>query len=498
LIVMLTGPMLEKIDSTGTRREKDLLGERSVPAGAYYGIHTLRAQENFSVSGIGVHPELIFAMALVKKAAALSNMETGLLDERRGPAIVQAADELAAGRLVNWMVTDAFQGGAGTSTNMNVNEVIANRAIEILGGEKGNYSIVDPLDHVNLGQSTNDVYPTALRIAAIKLVRELSSSLAGLQDALQGKEREFNTVLKIGRTELQDAVPVTLGQEFGAWAEAIARDWWRLYKAEERLRQVNLGGTAVGTGLNANRRYIFRVIEILRDLTGFGLARAENSFEATQNADIFVEVSGFIKAVAVNLAKICGDLRLLSSGPRAGFGELKLPEVQSGSSIMPGKINPVIPEMTTQVAFQVIAADLCVNLAAASGQLELNAFLPLISYNLLQSLTMLINAAKLLNIKCIRGITADTGRCRELLDGSNAVVTAFAPYLGYEKASEIVRRAIKLQKPVTELLIEDGLFSREEVEAIVHPEELTTPGVAGARFFKLKKLIKEADEVESK
>lgn len=473
-----------RTNSVGSRVEKDALGPADVPAGAYFGLHALRARENFAVSGTPVHPELIWALALVKKAAALANTETGLLDARRGTAIARAATELAEGLWRDQIIVDAFQGGAGTSTNMNVNEVLANRAIEILGGEKGDYRIVHPLDHVNLGQSTNDVYPTALRVAAIKLARRSAHALAALQGALQAKEREFASLLKIGRTEMQDAVPVTLGQEFGAWAEAVARDWWRIYKAEERLRQVNLGGTAVGTGLNADRRYIHRVVEILRELTGFGLARAENTFEATQNADVFAEVSGFLKAAAVNLAKIAGDLRLLSSGPRGGIAELKLPPVQAGSSIMPGKVNPVIPEMVTQAAYQVMANDVAVNMAAASGQLELNAFLPLIAHNLLHSFTILANAAEILADKCVRGIQADPQRCRELLEASQGVITAFVPYIGYERATAAVRRAVETGRPVAEVLVDEGLFTREEVEAVLRPEELTTPGVAGARYFR--------------
>lgn len=465
------------------RIEKDALGEMTIPHEAYYGLQARRARENFAVSGMTVHPALIQALALVKQAAALTNIELGLLDDRRGTAIVQAAAELAAGRWRDQIIVDALQGGAGTSTNMNVNEVLANRTIELLDGEKGNYAVVHPLDHVNLGQSTNDVYPTALRVAAIGLVRELAAVLAELQAALQAKEREFAAVLKIGRTELQEAVPITLGQEFGAWAEAIARDWWRLYKAEERLRQVNLGGTAVGTGLNASPRYTHRVIELLRELTGFGLARAENPFEATQNADIFVEVSGFLKAAAVNLAKISGDLRLLASGPRAGLGEIRLPAVQAGSSMMPGKINPVVPEMVTQAAYQTMANDLAINLAAAAGQLELNAFLPLIAHNLLQSLTILTAAVKILADKCVRGIQADTARCRQLLEASQGVITAFVPYLGHEQAAEIIGRAVRTGQPVTEVLITEGLFTREEVAVILQPEELTTPGVAGARYL---------------
>lgn len=465
------------------RTEKDQIGETIIEADLYYGIHTVRAVENFHVSGLRVQPELILAMAFVKKAAALANMEVGLLDTKRGKAIVQASDELIAGHFHDQVVVDAFQGGAGTSLNMNINEVIANRSIELLGGKRGDYSIVHPRDHVNLGHSTNDAYPTALRIAAIKLVREVASAMAVLQRELQAKEKEFATILKVGRTEMQDAVPVTLGQEFGAWAEAIARDWWRLYKAEERLRQVNMGGTAVGTGLNASRRYIYRVVEILRDLTGLGITRAENTFEATQNTDIFAEVSGFLKTAAVNLAKIASDLRLLSSGPKAGIGEIMLPMVQEGSSIMPGKINPVITEMVTEVAYQVMANDVAITMATASGQLELNAFLPLIAYNLLQSMTLLAKAGVIFAERCIKGIQADTARCEELLKASEVIITAFAPYIGYEKATEVALTAAKTKRPVTELLVEKGLFSEDEIMAITRPGELTTPGIAGLKYI---------------
>ena len=493
------------------RLEADLIGELSVPSDAYYGIHTLRARANFAVSRTPVHPALIWALALIKKAAALANVELGLLQPKIGNALALAAGELAdeaaydlqveepaaattRGRLMRCIVVDAFQGGAGTSTNMNVNEVIANRAIELLGGRRGDYSIVHPLDHVNLGQSTNDVFPTAVRIATIRLVREMAQSMALLQGALQAKEQEFASILKVGRTEMQDAVPITLGQEFGAYSEAIARDWWRLYKAEERLRQVNLGGTAVGTGLNADRRYIFRVIEILRDLTGFGLARAENMIEATQNADVFAEVSGFVKAAAVNLAKIAADLRLLSSGPGAGIAEIQLPAVQAGSSIMPGKVNPVMTEMVTQVAYQVMANDVAIGLAAASGQLELNAFLPLVAHDLLNSLEMMSRAARLFATRCIQGIRADAQRCRELLDRSNALITAFAPYLGYDEAGRVARKAAAEKTGVVDVLLKEGLFTPEEVQTVLRPEELTTPGVAGARRLKPGKRVREETE----
>ncbi|NPV73391.1 MAG: aspartate ammonia-lyase [Pelotomaculum sp.] len=468
------------------RIEKDLLGEVKVPKEAYYGIHTVRACGNFPVSGLRTHPALIRAIARVKQAAALANMSAGLLDRRVGDAICRAAEEVADGGLADQFIVDPFQGGAGTSTNMNVNEVVANRAIELLGGRKGDYRLVHPLEHVNLSQSTNDVYPTALRVAAIGMVLELSDCLAGLQAALQEKEAEFAGILKVGRTEMQDAVPVTLGQEFSAFAEGIARDRWRLYKVEERLRQVNLGGTAVGTGLNADPKYIYAVIEELRAITGYGLARAENTVDLTQNADVFVEVSGLLKAAAVNLSKIAGDLRLLSSGPLGGLAELKLPQVQPGSSIMPGKVNPVIPEMVTQVAFQVMGNDQVIAMAAAAGQLELNAFMPLIAHNLLQSLELLINAVNIFSEKCVKGIKADEERCRRWLEESHSFITALTPHLGYDRAAELVKKAMAEKRLLREVIIESGLFTAGELELIFTPGELTRPGVAGAKLLEKK------------
>lgn len=462
-----------------TRLEHDLLGALEVPADAYYGIHTLRAAQNFRISGIYVHPELVRSLALVKKACAVANMRTGYLDERTGGAIADACDEIAAGSLEDQFITDAFQGGAGTSMNMNANEVIANRAIEILGGEKGNYHLVHPLDHVNLSQSTNDVVPTAVKITSIRLLLGASKAMAELQGALQAKEKEFAHVLKIGRTEMQDAVPMTLGQEFSAWAQAVQRDWWRLYKVEERLRQVNLGGTAVGTGLNADRKYVFMVVDVLREITGIGLARAENMIDATQNFDVFVEVSGMLKSAATSLAKIASDLRLLSSGPRAGISEIKLPELQAGSSIMPGKVNPVATEAVSQAAFQIIANDQAITLAAMNGQLELNAFIPSLAHNLFQSLEMLTSSARLLAEGCVKGITADEARCSDLLEHSFGLVTALSPYIGYEEASDLCREAQRDGKTVRELALEKNLFTPEDLEAILSPTEMTHPGIAG-------------------
>jgi aspartate ammonia-lyase len=464
-----------------TRLEHDLLGSLEVPDSALYGIHTLRAARNFRISGLPVHPELVRSLAQVKKACALANRRIGLLEPDVADAIADACDSIAKGGHLEQFITDALQGGAGTSLNMNANEVLANLALERLGGQRGDYARVHPLDHVNLSQSTNDVFPTAVRIAAIRLLREAAQAMAALQAELQRKEAEFAHVLKIGRTEMQDAVPITLGQELSAWAQAVQRDWWRLYKAEERLRQVNLGGTAIGTGLNADREYVFSVVEILRDITGLGLARAENMIDVTQNCDVFVEVSGMLKAAATNLAKIAADLRLLSSGPRAGLGELILPELQAGSSIMPGKINPVITEAVTQVAFQIMANDHAITLAAMSGQLELNAFLPALTHNLLQSFDLLRSGAAHLAELCIRGLRANEERCTELLEASFGLVTALSPYLGYEKASELVRCAVESGSTIRQVALDQKLFTVEQLDRILSATEMTRPGIAGLR-----------------
>jgi aspartate ammonia-lyase len=476
-----------------TRTEHDLLGSMEVPAEAYYGIHTLRAAANFDLSGLRLHTELVRALAEVKKACAIANARTGYLEQPIADAICAACDEIIASPssdhsairnpqsafLPEQFITDPFQGGAGTSANMNANEVIANRAIELLGGAKGDYDKVHPLDHVNLSQSTNDVFPTAVRIAAIRLLVPAAHAMADLQRALQAKEAEFAGVLKVGRTEMQDAVPVTLGQEFAAWAQAVQRDWWRLYKVEERLRQVNLGGTAVGTGLNADKQYVYSVVEILRDVTGLPLARAENMIDVTQNCDVFVEVSGLIKAAAVNIAKIAADLRLLSSGPRAGLGEITLPALQAGSSIMPGKVNPVATEAASQCAFQIMANDVAIATAAASGQLELNAFLPMISHNLFQSLQLLRGASILLAEKCIHGIEANEDRCRELVENSFVMLTALSPYIGYEAASDLAQESIASGKTIRQTALDKGLFTAEQLDKILSTVEMTKPGIAG-------------------
>lgn len=463
------------------RIEHDLLGDVAVPAASYYGSQTQRAIENFPITGQPIHPELVRALVMVKKAAVLTNLGHSFIDPGIGRAIDQACDEILTGALADQFVVDALQGGAGTSANMNVNEVIANRAIEILGGQKGNYSLVHPIDHVNLFQSTNDVFPTALRIAAITRLKSVSDQFARLQTALQVKEQAFATVLKVGRTQLQDAVPITLGQEFGAWAQAVARDRWRLYKVEERLRQVNIGGTAVGTGLNAPRKYLFTMIERLREVTGQGLARAEYMMDPTQNNDVFVEVSGLLKAAAVSLTKIANDLRLLASGPRAGFAEINLPPRQSGSSIMPGKVNPVIPEAVNQVAFQIIADDLAITLAAQAGQLELNAFLPLIARNLLEMLDLLDHVLPIFIDLCIAGITADETRCAELVENSLVLVTALTSYIGYDQASAIAKQSLATGVSVRRLLLDSGLIEPQQLEAVLRAEAMTSPGIPGRK-----------------
>ncbi|HEY5557660.1 aspartate ammonia-lyase [Acetobacterium sp.] len=457
------------------RTEHDLLGEMEIEDQAYYGIHTLRALNNFHITGQSIHTELVEALVTIKKAAAITNRNIGVLDPQKAEAIISACDEILAGGLRNHFVVDAMQGGAGTSANMNVNEVIANRANEYLGGKKGDYDLVHPLDHVNMHQSTNDVFPTAVRIAAIRLLKPVTECFADLQTALQEKEEEFSRVIKAGRTQLQDAVPVTLGQEFGAWAQAVSRDRWRLYKAEERLRQVNIGGTAVGTGLNAPKAYIFNMIERLRDLTGISLARTDYMMDPTQNCDVFVEVSGLLKTSAVTLSKIANDLRLLSSGPYTGIGEISLPAVQTGSSIMPGKINPVIPEAVNQVAFQIIANDTAITLASMSGQLELNAFMPVIAKNLFETLDMLRNVLPIFIERCINGIEANEEICRQKLDNSTVMLTALTNYIGYDNATEAALTLKETGKSIKEIIIQRNWMDPELLDEVLKPERLTSP-----------------------
>ena len=467
-----------------TRTETDSLGKFTVPADALYGIHTARALENFPLTGRPCAPALVRGMALVKLACAQTNTALGYLEKDIGAAIANACRELADGQgeLTAAVVVDALQGGAGTSLNMNVNEVIANRAEDSLGGRRGEYKRVHPLHHVNLHQSTNDVFPTALKVATIDSLRRLEKAIAGLQTAFQARERDFAHIVKVGRTQLQDACPMTLGAEFSAWAEAFGRDRWRVFKCEERIRVINLGGTAIGTGLTAPRDYIFRVTDALRELTKMNLARAENLVDATQNADAFVEVSGILKAHAVNLFKISSDLRLLASGPHAGIGEIRLPAVQVGSSVMPGKVNPVICEAVGQAALQAIAQDQAVTLAAQSGQLELNAFLPLVAHALLGNLDLLERADTLFRTRCIEGLEADAERCADLLEHSHAQVTALVPALGYELAADVAKEAQRDKRTIREVVLARGLVAPQVLDRMLSADAMTALGYSKLNF----------------
>jgi len=465
--------------ASGARTERDLLGNREIPAHALWGIHTSRAVENFPISGHRVRPSLIHAYGLVKQACARTNRELGALPPDKASAIETAAAEMAEGTLDEHVLTDALQGGAGTSLNMNVNEVLANRALILLGHAPGDHAIIDPFDHVNLHQSTNDTYPTALKVATIGELRLLEKAVVELQEAFQVKERELASVVKVGRTEMQDAVLLTLGREMGAYAETFTRDRWRIYKCEERLRVVNLGGTAIGTGLGAPRAYIFRVVDILRELTGIGLARAENLVEATQNADVFVEVSGILKTCASSLWKVCSDLRLLSSGPDAGLGEVSLPARQAGSSIMPGKVNPVIPEAATQAAMQVIANDHAITLAASSGSLELNPFLPLVAHALLGSVGLLTSTCRTLARSCVSGITANHDRCHAHVHGGTAALTALAERIGHAACDQLSIAVRSGKGNLREMAVSLGLLKAQDYDHLTSPGRVNQLGHRG-------------------
>ena len=459
------------------RIEHDLVGDREVPAEAYYGVHTLRALENFPITGtaISIYPDLVRALACVKQAAAIANQALGLLDDERAQAIARACEEIREGMLLDEFVVDVIQGGAGTSTNMNANEVIANRALELLGAKKGDYARLHPLDHVNLSQSTNDVYPTAVKLALQFGIRNLCAQMVFLRKEFEAKALEFSDVLKIGRTQLQDAVPMTLGQEFSTYAVMLQEDESRLAEAASLIREINLGATAIGTGINAHPEYALRVTRLLSEISGVEFIVSPNLIEATQDAGSFVQLSGVLKRVAVKLSKVCNDLRLLSSGPRAGLGEINLPAVQAGSSIMPGKVNPVIPEVVNQVAFEVIGNDMTVTMAAEAGQLQLNAFEPVIAHSLFKSLAHLGAGCRTLGERCVRGITANRARARQLLDDSTALVTALNPYIGYARSSEIAKEALATGRRVYDLVLEKKLMTRADLDAVLKPEVLTQP-----------------------
>jgi aspartate ammonia-lyase len=463
---------------SATRLEHDLLGDYQVPANAYWGVHTARAVDNFPISGvpIGHYRSLIRALAIVKQATAQANYELGELSAEINDAISKACQEVAEGKFDGEFVVDAIQGGAGTSTNMNANEVIANRAIEILGGTKGDYEIVHPLNHVNKSQSTNDVYPTALKLALILEINELLKAMAHLQDAFQGKANEFKDVIKMGRTQLQDAVPMTLGQEFATFSRMTMEDIQRLQETIPLLREINLGGTAIGTGLNAPAGYAQKACSILSKLSGFDFVVAEDMVEATQDAGVFVMVSGVLKRIAVKLSKTSNDLRLLSSGPRAGLDEINLPPRQAGSSIMPGKVNPVIPEVVNQIAFAVIGNDVTVTMAAEAGQLQLNAFEPIMCRALMMSITQLRQGCYVLADACVSGITANVEKLRLSVEQSIGLVTAISPVLGYENATIVAQKALADDTSVREVVLELGLMTPAQfdellgnIDALVRP-----------------------------
>jgi aspartate ammonia-lyase len=459
------------------RIEHDLLGDRDVPADAYWGVHTLRAVENFPISGIpiGRWPELVRALALVKHAAAQTNFELGLLDEAKAKLIIAACREIASGALHDQFVVDVIQGGAGTSTNMNANEVIANRALELGGKRKGDYAFLHPIEHVNMGQSTNDVYPTALRLALRFAIVDLHAAMEELKVAFAAKAHEFRDILKVGRTQLQDAVPMTLGQEFLTFAIMLGEDQLRLMEAGSLIEEINLGATAIGTGINSHPAYAPMVCKHLVALSGVQVKTAENLVEATQDCGAFVQMSGVLKRIAVKLSKTCNDLRLLSSGPRAGLGEIHLPAVQAGSSIMPGKINPVIPEVVNQIAFEVIGNDMTVTMAAEGGQLQLNAFEPIIAYSLFRSVPHLKQGCIVLARQCVAGITANRERLADMVAHTIGIVTALNPYLGYEKTSALAKEAHATGRGVVELALEKGWLSKAELDRILSPENLTSP-----------------------
>ncbi|NRD77332.1 aspartate ammonia-lyase [Bacillus sp. BRMEA1] len=465
------------------RLEKDFLGTKEVPAEAYYGIQTLRAVENFPITGYRIHEELINAMAIVKKAAALANMDVKRLYSGIGEAIVKAAEEMIEGKWHDQIIVDPIQGGAGTSINMNVNEVIANRAIEIMGKEKGDYANCSPNSHVNMSQSTNDSFPTAIHIAVLKLLEKLLVTMEDMHAVFQEKAEEFNHVIKMGRTHLQDAVPIRLGQEFEAYSRVLERDIKRIKQSRQHLYELNMGATAVGTGLNADPRYIELVVKHLADISGLPVTGAEHLVDATQNTDAYTEVSAALKVCMMNMSKIANDLRLMASGPRAGLGEITLPARQPGSSIMPGKVNPVMAEVINQVAFQVIGNDHTICLASEAGQLELNVMEPVLVFNLLQSISIMNNGFRTFTEHCLKGIQANEERLKEYVEKSVGVITAVNPHLGYEAAARIAREAILSGKSVRELCLKYDVLTEEELNLILDPYEMTHPGIAGVSLL---------------
>lgn len=458
-----------------SRMEHDSIGALNVPAEAYYGVQSMHAATNFQITHRLLHPVLIDSIVMVKKAAAITNEKSGKLDQQIAQAIIQACDEILDGNLRDQFIVDAIQGGAGTSANMNANEVIANRAIEILGGTKGDYSIVHPNDHVNMSQSTNDVIPTAGKITVLKLLPQTIKELEKLEKAMEEKEAEFDDILKMGRTQLQDAVPMRLGQSFGAFVHVLKRDIKRLKNVMDEMKVLNIGATAIGTAINVDPYYLANISYELSKVAGISLKQAEDLIDATQNLDGFVSVSRVLKTCAVDISKISNDLRLMSSGPRTGLSEINLPARQNGSSIMPGKINPVIPEVVSQVAYLIIGHDYTITMAAEAGQLELNAFEPVLFHHLFESIDTLKEAAATLTKHCITGITANKGQCEEYIEKSVGISTALCPYIGYAKSAEIAKKSLKTGISVKELVLEEGLLKEEELKEILKPEKMTQP-----------------------
>ncbi|QQK07087.1 aspartate ammonia-lyase [Miniphocaeibacter halophilus] len=457
------------------RIESDSVGELKIPTKAYYGVQTLRAKNNFNITGRKMHKDLIISLAEIKKASAVSNIKTGQLDTAIGTAIIKACDEIINGKYHEEFIVDPIQGGAGTSANMNANEVIANIALEILGNNKGNYSLIHPNDHVNMSQSTNDVFPTAGKMTIIKLLKNLKKEINNLYKALIAKSEEFDDVIKMGRTQLEDAIPITLGQEFSAYSQAIKRDLKRTELAIEEMEYVNMGATAIGTGLNAKKDYIDNIVSELDEISNLNLKQAPNLIDGTQNLDCFTIVSGYLKALAVNLSKISNDLRLMNSGPRTGLAEITLPPKQNGSSIMPGKINPVIPEVVNQISFNVIGNDTTITMACEAGQLELNAFEPIIFYNLFESIETLTYGIKTFTDNAIKDLVANRENCKKHVSNSIGLITAVNPYIGYQKSATIAKEALKSGKTIRDLLTKEHIFSNNEIDNVLDPYKMIKP-----------------------
>jgi aspartate ammonia-lyase len=477
------------------RIEKDFLGEKQVPINAYYGVQTMRAVENFPITGYRIDAALIKAMAMVKKASAFANAEIGQLDKNVACAIMAAADEVLEGKLHDQFIVDPIQGGAGTSINMNTNEVLANRALEMIGEQKGNYKVISPNTHVNMAQSTNDAFPSAIHLSTLMTLEQLIKVMDDLHHEFMKKANEFDGIIKMGRTHLQDAVPILLSQEFEAYARVLRRDIKRIKSTRENLYEVNMGATAVGTGLNAEPEYIEKTVAYLADLTGYPIKGSEDLVDGTQNTDAYIEVSAALKICMLNMSKIANDLRMMTSGPRCGLGEINLPARQPGSSIMPGKINPVMAEVLNQSAFQVVGNDLTISMASEAGQFELNVMEPVIVFNLLQSIKIMTNVFTVFREHCLSGITANKERMEAYVNNSVGVITAINPHVGYETAASIAREAIVSNRPVREIVLERGVLTEGELDTILHPFEMTKPGIAGKELLKKKRLEKEEKEL---